>query len=247
MTLDHYQYTGRGGRAENQDYAAQLLLPRGALWALADGVGGHGFGRMAAVTAVECFAEQVRAGKGLRLAAGTANERLLQLQKRQAAGLPMACTLVAALLQGKMLAWAHVGDSRFYFFRAGRLLFQTEDDSVCQALAKLGEIPPQELRASPDRNRLLHTLGEQPFHLHCAEEIEILPGDAFLLCSDGFWEGVYEEEMLIDLCKSRTAREWGEHMLCRLLSRQGPEADNYTLQCCILGGAGREEALLEGT
>lgn len=233
MMFDHYQYSGRGGRAENEDRAAHRSLPQGAVWVLTDGVGGHGGGGKAAALAVECFLNQMDGGAGLRQAAEAANETLLRRQAQQAAGLPMACTLAAALLRGNVLEWAHVGDSRFYLFRAGRLVAFTEDDSVCQRLVQLGELASGEVRASPDRNRLLHTLGERPLHLHCAGPFPVLPGDAFLLCSDGFWEGVYEEEMLIDLCKSRTAREWGEHMLSRLLCRQGPEADNFTLQCCM--------------
>lgn len=235
MIVDHYEYTGRGGRAENEDRAAHRCLPQGDVWVLADGVGGNGGGGEAAGLAVECFLSRMENGAGLRQAAEAANEALVRRQAQQAAGLPMACTLAAAQLRCDGLRWAHVGDSRFYLFRAGRLQAQTEDDSVCQKLVKLGELAPGEVRTSPDRNRLLHTLGEQPLHLHCAEPFPALPGDAFLLCSDGFWEGVYEEEMLIDLCKSRTAREWGEHMLCRLLRRQGPGADNFTLQCCMLG------------
>lgn len=242
MIVDHYEYTGCGGRAENEDRAAHLCLPQGDVWVLADGVGGHGRGGEAAELAVGCFLDQVESGAGLRKAVEAANEKLMLRQAQQAEGLPMACTLAAAQLCGDELHWAHVGDSRFYLFRAGRLQVQTEDDSVCQKLVKLGELAPGEVRASPDRNRLLHTLGERPLHLHCAEPFPALPGDAFLLCSDGFWEGVYEEEMLIDLCKSRTAREWGEHMLCRLLRRQGNGADNFTLQCCMLGKtAGAED------
>lgn len=235
MMFDHYQYSGRGGRAENEDRAAHRRLPQRAVWVLADGVGGHGGGGEAASLAVECFLSRAESGTALRQAVEAANETLLVRQAQQATCLPMACTLTAALLCGDALEWAHVGDSRFYLFRAGRLAAWTEDDSVCQRLIQLGELAPGEVRASPDRNRLLHTLGERPLRLHCAGPFPVLRGDAFLLCSDGFWEGVYEEEMLIDLCKSRTAREWGEHMLCRLLCRQGPEADNFTLQCCMFG------------
>ena len=160
MIVDHYEYTGRGGRAENEDRAAHRCLPQGDVWVLADGVGGNGGGGEAAGLAVECFLSRMENGAGLRQAAEAANEALVRRQAQQAAGLPMACTLAAAQLRCDGLRWAHVGDSRFYLFRAGRLQAQTEDDSVCQKLVKLGELAPGEVRTSPDRNRLLHTLGE---------------------------------------------------------------------------------------
>lgn len=61
------------------------------------------------------------------------------------------------------------------------------------------------------------------------EPVDIEPGDAFLLCTDGFWEYVYETEMEIDLIKSRSPKEWTEYMVKRLLLRPAAERDNFTV------------------
>ena len=79
-----------------------------------------------------------------------------------------------------------------------------------------------------DRSSLLRVLGKES----CQPEgctAAVAPGDAFLLCSDGFWEYVYNEEIQADLCKARTAEDWAERMLLRHIRRTPPHNDNFSL------------------
>ncbi len=100
------------------------------------------------------------------------------------------------LARGHQAVWGHVGDSRLYFFRQGRILEQTKDHSVPQMLLAAGEITADEIRNHPDRNRLLANLGDgKPNRFRVRKQIQIASGDAFLLCTEGFWEIVLEREM----------------------------------------------------
>ena len=112
------------------------------------------------------------------------------------------------------------------------------DHSVPAMLAQAGRVDPADIRNHEDRNKLLKVLGDSEDLALKGEKqydtIELEDGDAFLLCSDGFWEYVYETEMEIDLSKSDSAHEWKTYMLKRLLNRVTDNNDNFTLICGIL-------------
>ncbi|MBR1659535.1 MAG: hypothetical protein IJ705_04390, partial [Oscillospiraceae bacterium] len=113
----------------------------------------------------------------------------------------------------------------------GEQVFVTEDHSVSYKKFRAGEISRADIRTDPDQSALLRALGNAE---RCAPdagsfEAPVGAGDGFLLCSDGVWEYLPEGEMLIDLLKSASAREWGENLLLRVLSRVGPGNDNLSL------------------
>ena len=106
----------------------------------------------------------------------------------------MRTTAVVLCTEGNRGTALHIGDSRFYHFRNGKIISQTKDHSVPQMLAMAGEISEHEIRRHPDRNRLLRALGDENEEVRFVRsDFEIKEGDAFLLCSDGFWEEVEEE------------------------------------------------------
>ena len=130
------------------------------------------------------------------------------------------------LSRGKA-AWAHIGDSRLYRFSGGKLA-ATRDHSVTYRKYLGGEISCTVIYHDEDRSSLLRVLGREP----CSPETdgcETLPRDAFLLCTDGFWEFVYIEEILIDLLKTRTPEEWAKLMLLRHIRRTPAGNDNFSL------------------
>ena len=140
----------------------------------------------------------------------------------------MRTTAAALVLDGEAARWAHIGDSRIYRISGGAVTQLTRDHSVTYMKYLGGEISYMDVPHDDDRSSLLRVLGKLP----CAPEGgegEVLPGDAFLLCSDGFWEFVYNEEMLIDRLKSRTPEEWVKAMLLRHIRRTPPGSDNFSL------------------
>ncbi len=200
---------------------------------VADGLGGHENGEIASAQAVNYISDNFSGmldGDGVsRLLAG-ADEAV------RSGGEGGKSTLAALFISENTVRYANVGDSRMYYFRQGKILARTKDHSVCQASVEMGELDPGDVRGSDDRSGLFKVLGaSQPLKVPKPyEPIGIQDGDAFLLCSDGFWEYVYEMEMQADLLKSRNAAEWLRHMVKRLLLRSENSGDNYTAVCGII-------------
>jgi len=132
-----------------------------------------------------------------------ANEKVCAaLEKRQARG---GCTLVCVSVIGMRMALAHVGDCRLYRLREGNLSLLTRDHSVVMALVLQGELTLEEIRNHPDRSKVTRSLGDrQPLPDYYVDGLDVVatsiveelrPGDTLLLCSDGLWEPVQEEEM----------------------------------------------------
>jgi PPM family protein phosphatase len=236
FTFETASVSRTGGRDYNEDACAH----RGHCWVLADGLGGHGGGEVASAIAVETVlrvqADTTPTAAGLAQAVRAANDALRKRQQAEQRLTGMRTTLVILASDGAMALWAHVGDSRLYHFRGGELASQTEDHSVPQALAKAGEISPAEIRHHEDRNRLLRTLGadEEPRPTVLPGPVPLARSDAFLLCTDGFWEYVTEQEMEVDLHKAATPEEWLDFMVGRLMARAEPDNDNYTAMAVLV-------------
>ena len=234
MKFETASLTGIGGREANQD---ALGLERGKFqaWLLADGLGGHRGGDTAAKLAVEQGLRFIRAQMGdlptlLQGSLEAGHQAVINkaLEVTELNG--MRTTAVLLLSDGHQAGWAHVGDARLYLFHKGMLIKQTRDHSVTQKLVIAGEISARDMRSDPDRNRLIRVLGQvENFKVDvCREIVKLQAGDAFLLCSDGFWESVWEMEMEVDLIKAVTPKEWLELMHIRLLKRVDGSHDNYS-------------------
>ena len=124
--------------------------------------------------------------------------------------------------------WAHTGDSRLCRFSEGRRAFVTGDHSVTYKKFLAGEISAMDVYHDDDRSSLLRVLGK-PGARGDSGETALRAGDAYLLCTDGFWEYVYQEEMLADWLKSATPEAWAETMLLRRIRRIPPGSDNCSL------------------
>ncbi|MCM1309237.1 MAG: protein phosphatase 2C domain-containing protein, partial [Butyrivibrio sp.] len=221
MRIDSYSYTNRGKYEINED----SVLCGDNIFAVADGLGGCDGGENASACAVKylsdnysgCSEEELEA-----LIAG-ANSAVFSL------GGDSCTTVAAAFTDGKAFRFTNVGDSRVYYFREGRLLMRTKDHSVCQAAVETGTMSEEEIRGSDDRSKLLRVLGRDG-EIKPAKILQpdgVCDGDAFIICSDGFWDYVYETEMEIDLLKSGSARQWAEYMLRRHLMRSHCGDDNF--------------------
>ena len=207
MILDCREYTNIGGRDENQDVAAMF-----------DG----------------CQSDAAMDENRLTALVEAANEAILQVQKEQFCS--CKSTVVALSVEGGRAVWAHTGDSRLYRIHNGQLRQLTDDHSVAYLKYKTGEITKEQIPTDEDQSVLLRALGGYRWEPATGAASDLTPGDAFLLCSDGFWELVGENEMLADRMAAAGADEWAEKMLRRaaeVMSRR-KGCDNLSVITVIL-------------
>jgi serine/threonine protein phosphatase PrpC len=241
MKFDVCIYSNSGGRPYNEDRAEGWTDGSGGLFVVADGLGGHRDGDKAAVGVIEAMRSAWDAYRAspvqqdwLPGAVAKANETVLNIQRET--GGRMKSTLAALSVEDTKAQWAHVGDSRLYFLTGGRIYQLTEDHSVTYKKFRAGEISRMQINFDEDRPSLLRAVGDVN---HCVpdvagSDVPLCPGDAFMLCSDGFWEYLYEEEILVDSLKAETAQEWMEQMLLRIMERVRPDTDNLTAMTIFL-------------
>ena len=223
--------TKTGDRLDNEDSVFVYEEGRRGIYALADGLGGHGRGEVASKLVIKRSYEVFREGGSLEDCFWAAQNSLLEEQSRLNASGEMKTTLTLLTIEGDEVRWGHVGDSRIYNFANGKLVGRTIDHSVPQMLAMAGEIREKDIRRHEDRNRLLRVMGtewdNQAFVT--TEKTKVLSGDSYLLCSDGFWEWVVEKQMTRLLGSSETPGQWLELMEAEALKNgAGKNMDNYS-------------------
>jgi protein phosphatase len=191
-------------REENQDSVRHVRLAMGELLLVADGIGGYRGGATASRMVIEGFTESMAARskddspeQAIRVAAAQTNASI-----HEAANAPnalyrrMGSTVVLALLLPKETgcdAWVgHIGDSRAYLIRDGRMTRVTNDHSAVQALLDSHVITPEQAATHPDASVLTRSIGHQPEVEIEISVIPMIPGDSLLLCSDGLWGYVPE-------------------------------------------------------
>lgn len=226
-----------GGRGYNEDASAVWLGERAGCWVVCDGAGGHGGGDVASKVAVAVIAQRCNecGTPDIEMVAELlqdANEAVIERQYESAELRNMRSTAVMLLVdrvRGTAF-WGHVGDSRLYCIRDRRILHQTRDHSVVQSLVDAGYADTDALRTHPQRSVLLSALGtEDDFEASfAAHPLTLQHGDVFLLCTDGWWEFVHEEEMLGLLAEAGSPKRWLDLMEAELLANARPGHDNYT-------------------
>lgn len=229
-------FTDRGGREVNEDSARVFEKEGKKCLVLCDGLGGHGKGEVASALVVEAVGQIFNSAQKidedfLRSAFQLSQEALIDEQIRQDAKTDMKTTAVAMYIDGNKVQWGHIGDSRLYAFAKNKVKLRTLDHSVPQMLVFAREIKEKQIRNHPDRNRLLRVMGiewEKPMY-ELAEQTQLEKYQAFLLCSDGFWELIDEKQMCKLLKSSSTVEEWMQAMVEVIRQNGiGKNMDNYT-------------------
>lgn len=229
----------QGDRKEQQDRVALVAhrtRPGVALAVVADGMGGHTGGALAAEQVIHTvstnfqhFAPADEEAHQLLhnslLEAHTMIKASRYINEKD----PHSTAVVLMLLPGNRTAWAHCGDSRLYHFRNGVQLTRTLDHSYVEHLVRQGKITPQEAEIHPNRNILLTSLGgrEDP-KVEFGTSETIQGGDAFLLCSDGLW-AYFSSEELGQIIQSMSAREASARLIELARERARGEGDNVSL------------------
>jgi len=207
-----------GGRDYNEDACGHWHSDRHLCCVVADGAGGHGGGDIAARIAVrhiiERFAAQpVMASDAVHALLLDTNATVIRHRADGAAQAQMHSTVVGLFvdLEHARALWGHAGDSRLYLFRDGRIAQRTRDHSVVQSMADAGLLQPEQMRTHPRRSELLSALGSEPEHLHLGaapEACALQAGDVFLLCTDGLWEYVDDDELCATLADAAHPQAW---------------------------------------
>ena len=225
-----------GEREYNEDYAGAGQNGEAFCFVLADGLGGHGGGDEASRMVAEyilndCEKQGETSEEYLQKCFEESQKLLMEEQEKQNRTYEMKTTLVVLLADEHTLRWGHIGDSRLYFYRNKKLKRRTLDHSVPQMLVAAGEIKEEEIRGHADRNRLLRVMGSEWDHprYQLAPPVERTGQEAFLLCSDGFWEWIEEKPMQAALKKAGSPAEWLEHMRKTVQKNgTGKGMDNYS-------------------
>lgn len=239
MQLQLSVLTKTGGRKVNEDAYGVWSNPTANSFfcVVSDGAGGHGGGDVASKLVVDTVLASFRAqpacsGEAIDTALHAANHAVVASQRENRRVSSMRATAVVLVIDAARgrAVWGHLGDSRLYLFRAGRVAVQTRDHSVLQSMIDGGVMPAGDLRENPQRSALLTAIGDPQ---GIAPEVVGAPeplsrGDVFLLCTDGLWERVDEAEMerLLDL--SDTTEEWLRRLDAAVIAHKVAGQDNYS-------------------
>ncbi len=226
--LDFAFYSDVGGRTNNEDAYLSKKIENGYLFIVADGLGGHDDGEMASYSVVNAVKDYLVENNSENIVGAIqfANSAVLSLQSKHSS--KMKTTIALAYVTEEKIVVAHVGDSRVYAFREGKIVHQTVDHSASQLAVSVGEIQPSDIRNHVDRNVLLRALGARVDVKIDISEVNISDCDALLLCSDGFWEYVLENEMEAELLNSKAADKWLYKLRAIQLNRAPDRCDNNT-------------------
>ena len=227
-----------GDRKEQQDRVSLFAHPqrKGMMMAvLADGMGGHSGGAMAAEQVLlkawqnfETYAPASETPETLLRDIIHDAHVVIRLTRFTSEKDPHSTAVLMMLMPGRIV-WAHCGDSRLYHFRGDELIDRSEDHSLVGELQRMGRISEIEALSHPQRNVLLSCLGgEGNPHINFGELAPFAAGDSFLLCSDGLW-GYFTDQELGKTIYSLPAREAARVLLDRARVRAEGRGDNVSM------------------
>ena len=227
MKYSYATFSDIGKRANNEDAYRVQPMDVAVIAIVADGLGGHINGEVASRIAADSIPSNI---KGCEFDEDELGFAILDAHSIICKTKSSGCTTVAVLWINKDQAIAaNVGDSRIYQFRRGKILYQSEDHSLVQVAISLGKLPADACRYHKDRNKVYNVLGDENQKPKVDMFLlDIQPGDCFLLCSDGFWEPVSEENMLTYLNLSNSPMDWLESITALIHKANDPKQDNFT-------------------
>ena len=238
MKFDLARETRLGARRVNQDRLGHWQTSDSLLLAVADGLGGHARGEVAAEhldrelgAAFQREAKPKLADPDAFLARAMNQGHALIMQEGERLRLPETprTVIVACVLQDGWVYWTHVGDCRLYYFRQGRILHRSRDHTVVQQLIDSGRIREEAASSHPERNRLLQCLGGyQTPRPEAPQRERLAKDDVLVLCSDGFWGPLTQRQMLHALL-SRPLADAIPELTQLAETRAGPQCDNVTV------------------
>jgi serine/threonine protein phosphatase PrpC len=247
MRFSVYQESNIGGRKTNQDRMGYCFTRDSLLLLLADGMGGHIQGEMAATIAMQTIGAlfQQNANSYVKKPERFLEESFMAAHReihryRAINSLPDTprTTIVGCLIQHGTALWAHCGDSRLYWMRNGEILSRTRDHSRIEALIAQGKVDPSERDTHPERNKLFNCLGAPGMPIvEVSRRANLQPGDVMLLCSDGLWS-VLPDHVLAQHLQNATIVRAVPDLIHNATDIAGKKSDNVTALALMWEGRG---------
>ena len=236
MKFSVYQVSRRGGREKNEDRMGYCYTREAGLFALADGMGGHPDGEVAAHLALQNVAALFQRdaqpviktpSQFLETAVLLAHQQLLTYAQQRGMNDTPRTTIVVGLMQQGQIWWAHCGDSRMYLLRETELIARTRDHSYSELQEALGRHATGAERFN--RHVLFTCLGSpgKPM-IDVNRPVLLQNGDRMLLCSDGLWSSVSDVDILRHMADSRSVGDAVPELVEQALRQAGARSDNVT-------------------
>lgn len=232
-------YSNIGGRPENQDSICVRETSLGLLVVISDGMGGGPGGKTASAIAVDAIVDTVlrysvgsSREEALKVAIGRANEAVVDKMRKvpQLAG--MGATAVVALIDSRSAVVANIGDSRCYRVSKGKRVFCTEDHSLVGELVRRKVLTEEQARTSPQSNVITKALGTTNDHVPDIYEICYCKGDRLVLCTDGVWGSMPNDEFMMRLSVASEVGSLARSLasdIDRIGYGNGGHHDNHTM------------------
>ena len=246
MQFSVFQQSHIGGRKVNQDRMGYSYTRDALLLVLADGMGGHARGEIAATITLQVLSNEFqkqatpyvkKPERFLDEAFQKAHQEILRFAATH--GMPEAprTTVVACLIQHNSAIWAHCGDSRLYWVRGGQVQGRTRDHSHIEYLIANGRADASERATHPDRNKLYNCVGASvPPKVELSRQVSLQAGDVLMLCSDGLW-GVLPDPEIVHRLSHHTIVRAVPDMIAMATAIAGAKADNTTALAIMWQGA----------
>jgi serine/threonine protein phosphatase PrpC len=239
MKIEYAKVSALGDRQDNQDRAAVVVSEHAAVMLVFDGMGGHADGAVAAEVGMQTFQDLFTSAKlplfdpqgFLYMALSRAHDEVVKLGADHAVDFRPRATCAVCLVQESGSWWAHIGDSRIYHMRNGRVLSRSRDHSHVEVLIQEGAITEEEALDHPMRNFVECCIGgDAPVpDMTITRKMPLEDGDVLLACSDGLWSGMTDEE--IAEISARTSLSLAENLKAlslKALTMNAPYSDNTT-------------------
>ena len=238
MKFTIYQESRQGKRANNEDRLAYCYSRDALLMVVADGMGGHFYGEVAAQIAVQTLAEAFQREATpnivdpflfLQKSIFNAHNAILDFTETHKLKDSPRTTIVACVIQDNIAYWVHAGDSRLYLLRDGRVVTHTRDHSRIQLLLDQGIINAAQAAVHPERNKVYSCLGgPQAPEIEFSRKTPLEAGDVLALCTDGVWTA-FPDDMLAVALKRDNLMQAVPMVLGQAEIRNGANADNLSI------------------
>jgi serine/threonine protein phosphatase PrpC len=239
LQIEHADLSLLGNREENQDRVVIAVGDGSAFLAVVDGMGGHADGARAAEVAIRTMVGEFWDASRplfdpdgfLHLTIGRAHDAVVRLGNGLPPEIRPRATCAICLVQGSSAYWAHVGDSRVYQLRSGQVFDRTRDHSHVELLLRAGRITERQALVHPMRNYVECCIGGDPVlpEMTLSGRRALKPGDLLLLCSDGLWSGLTDEQVAsLGRNPEQSLKDSLAEIGARAVLSSAPFADNTT-------------------